>query len=60
MAYLIYKEGEKLNDFFLTVYALLISTLGGKIDTLAETIYEVFFSQIFQIFQIENWKLKLY
>lgn len=41
ITYLIFKQGEKLNDLFLVVYALIISVLGGKIDSLSETIYEV-------------------
>ena len=30
-----------MNDLFILAYALIISVLGGKIDSLSETIYEV-------------------
>ena len=54
LTYLIFKEGEKLNDLFILAYALIISVLGGKIDSLSETIYEVCLLTFYFIAQIER------
>ena len=42
LCYLIFKRIERLNNLLLPGAALLISTLGASIDSLSESIYEVF------------------
>ena len=41
MCYLAFVEGEKVNTLLLSTVAFLIAILNGKIDSLAESVYEV-------------------
>ena len=43
LTYLAFIRGEKANVLLLATVAFLIATLNGKIDSLAENIYEVSF-----------------
>ena len=41
LSFLAYIQGDKVNSMLLSAVAFLIAVLNGKIDSLAENIYEV-------------------
>ena len=41
MCYLAFVEGDKVNTLLLSTVAFLIAIINGKIDSLAENVYEV-------------------